>query len=165
MYILFCLGISFMKCDAQTIQSDIPDSVLKKFECQKIYTVIDASRNKFIKIRGARKPLKYSEVYNSKVNPKYVKSGSIYMDGRAQMYKAILCNTPNRAEASHYYRNMVGIVENCLEGWVVETEPEEENQLYRFKAYEKEDMISGITVEVQFYREKGKFIVELVIQP
>lgn len=163
--ILITIFLSLGRLYAQTIQSDIPDSVVKKFECTKLYKLIDASRNKFKAVRGARKPVKYTEVYISKLNPKFVKSGQIAIDGKAIQYQAFLAETPNRGFAAAQYQKIVAVVENCLEGWIIETEPEEENQLYRFKAHEKEDMISGVSVEIIFYKEKGNFFVELIIQP
>ncbi|MBI3232581.1 MAG: hypothetical protein HYZ42_00825 [Bacteroidetes bacterium] len=164
-FIIFLSIIFSSKIQGQTIQSDIPDSVIKKFECKKLYKIIDASRTKFKTIRGKRKPLKYSEIYVSTLNPKHVNSGQIYVDGRSIQYQAFLVKTQNRGLAAEEYRKIVAVAENCLEGWIIETEPEEENQLYRFKAHEKEDMISGVTVEIIFYKQKGNFIVELIIQP
>lgn len=164
-FVLILLLLITGQLFAQTIQSDIPDSIVKKFECHKLYKLIDASRNKFKAVRGARKPVKHSEVYISKLNPKHVTSGQIALDGKAIQYQAYLAETPNRAIAATAYRKIVAVVENCLEGWIIETEPEEEEQLYRFKAHEKEDMISGVSVEIIFYKNKGKFYVELLIQP
>jgi hypothetical protein len=163
--LVFSIIIFSQNIFAQTKQSDIPDSILAKFDCPKLYKIIDSSRDKFKTIKGQRKTSKYTEAYISKVNPKYVKSGQITVVGKSIHYQAFLANTPNRGIAAEEYRKIVSVVENCLEGWIIETEPEEEEQLYRFKAHEKEDMISGISVEILFYKEKGKFLIELLIQP
>ena len=165
-YSLFFLIILFSEnIFSQTIQSDIADSVITKFECKKLYKIIDAARNKFKGIRGARKNLKYSEVYAATVVPKGVKSAQIMIDGKSALYSATLINTANRIEAGKMYGKFLPIIENCLEGWIFETELENEEQLFRFKAHEKEDMISGISVEVLLYRKGNRYIVDLYIQP
>lgn len=150
---------------SQTIQSNIPDSILRKFECNKLYKLIDASRNKFKQVRGARKAVKYSEVYASTLNPKYIRSGQIAVEGRAVQYQAFLAEKCSRSEAAAQYSKIVAVVENCLEGWIILTEPEDEEQLFRFKAHEKEDMISGVSVEIILYKSKGSYFVEFLIQP
>ncbi|MSQ78947.1 MAG: hypothetical protein EXR21_04620 [Flavobacteriaceae bacterium] len=150
---------------AQTIQGDLPDSVIKKLECKKLWSIIDGSREKFKKIKGARKPYKYSEVYAVKILPNGVKQAEIVMEGRVCKYAATLVNSNNRKEAAQAYTKFLPQIEICLEGWIFETELEDENQIYRFKAYEKEDMQTGVTVELLFRKGKKKFIVELVIQP
>jgi hypothetical protein len=151
---------------AQTIQGDLPDSVIAKLQCKKIWDIIDASRLKFKAIRGARKPLKYSEVYASRKNPKGINYGEITIDGRSSQYYAVVSKTANYKEAAKAYGKFLPVIEICLEGWIFETEPESEDQIARFKAHEKEDMSSGITVELIYRKIKhGQFIVELIIQP
>ncbi len=150
---------------AQTIQGDLPDSVIKKLECKKLWSIIDGSREKFKKVRGARKPYKYTEVYAAKTFPKGVKQAEIVVEGRVSKYTATLVNSAIRMEAAQAYTKFLPQIEICLEGWIFETELEDENQIYRFKAYEKEDMQTGVTVELLFRKEKKKYIVELMIQP
>ncbi len=154
-------------CTAQTIQGDIPDSVAKKFGCQSIWKLIDASRTQFKSIRGAKKPMKYTNVYQATVLLRGTSNAQIIVDGPHCKYEATIIETFNGLEATKAYSKFLPTAEICLEGWVFVTEPEEEsNQIYRFIAYEKEDMVSGITVEVAVTKAKsGKFKVVLTIQP
>lgn len=157
----------YSKGFAQTIQGDIPDSVAKKFGCQSIWKIIDASRTQFKSIRGARKPNKYLQVYQSTATVRGTHNAQITVDGPHARFSATIIETANGSEATKAYSKFLPTAEICLEGWIFVTEPEEgSNQIYRFIAYEKEDMISGITVEVALTKEKnGKYKVVLTIQP
>ncbi|MDZ4757382.1 MAG: hypothetical protein SGJ10_04470 [Bacteroidota bacterium] len=152
---------------AQTIQGEIPDSVVKKFGCQSIWKVIDASRTQFKSIRGAKKPMKYTSVYQATALVRGTNSAQIIVDGPHSKYEATIIETANGSEATKAYSKFLPTAEICLEGWVFVTEPEEgSNQIYRFIAYEKEDMVSGITVEVALTKSKsGRYKVVLTIQP
>lgn len=154
-------------CKAQTVQGEIPDSVAKKYGCQSIWNVIDASRTQFKSIRGAKKPMKHTNVYTAKSLVRGTSSAQIIVDGPHCKYVAAIAETFNGSEATKAYSKFLPTAEICLEGWVFVTEPEESsNQIYRFIAYEKEDMVSGISVEVALTKEKsGKYRVALTIQP
>lgn len=156
-----------MPCRAQTVQGEIPDSVAKKFGCHSIWKVIDASRTQFKSIRGAKRPNRYTNVYQATALVKGTSNAQIIVDGPHSKYVATIIETFNGSDATKAYSKFLPTAEICLEGWVFVTEPEEEsNQIYRFIAYEKEDMISGVSVEVTLSKGKnGKYKVVLTIQP
>ena len=165
--LLFLSFILINNIYSQTIQGELPDSVIKKFNCQSLWKVVDAARTQFKSIRGAKKPIKYTNIYQATALVKGTRNAQIIIDGPHAKYEAVIIETANGAEAVKAYSKFLPTAEICLEGWIFVTEPEEEsNQLYRFIAYEKEDMISGITVEVALLKLKNnRYKVVLTIQP
>lgn len=151
---------------SQTIQAEIPDSVIKKYHCQTVWKLVDAARNQFKEIRGTRRNLKYSVIYQSTLVLPGSSRAEIAYEGTLCQYTAKGVNTTDGVTAAKSYAALVSLLEHCLEGWVFETEVEENSdQLYRFRAHEKEDMMSGILAEVTLTKNKGVYQVMITIQP
>lgn len=167
LFLTVCLlFISWEGLQAQTVQAEIPDSVVQKYQCKNVWKLIDAARTQFKPIRGVRKNLKYSVIYQAQSLIPGTSQAEIAYEGNLCQYTAIGIRTRDRIAAAKAYSKMVSIFEHCLEGWVFETETEENtSQLYRFKAYEKEDMLTGITAEITLLRENGLYTVWVKVQP
>lgn len=85
--------------------------------------MIDASRTQFKSIRGAKKPMKHTNVYTAKSLVRGTSSAQIIVDGPHCKYVAAIAETFNGSEATKAYSKFLPTAEICLEGWVLLRSP------------------------------------------